>query len=107
VKAARDRQQPTSRDDITRKAPIMESTMSEEPREAGVPEESLYAAGAEPVPQEGEARVEPIAEGERREEQQARPEGAEEVSRVEALPEGAEEAGREAASPENVEEVGQ
>jgi hypothetical protein len=101
--AAWDRQEPTSRVDTTKKAPLMESTMSEEPREAGMPEEPLYAAGAEPVPQEGEARVEPIAQGERREEQQARPEGAEEVSRVEALPEGAEETSPEAAPPEGTE----
>ena len=81
--------------------------MSEEPREEGVPEERLYEAGAEPVPQEGEARVEPIAQGERREEQQARPEGAEEVSRVEAQPERAEETGWEATPPESVEEASQ
>ena len=81
----------------------MESTMSEEPRGEGVPEESLYAAGAEPAPQEGEARVEPMAQGERREEQQARPEGAEEVSRVEAQPESAEETSQEATPPEGTE----
>ena len=85
----------------------MESTMSEEPREAGAPEESLYTAGAEPIPQEDEARVEPMAQGERREEQQARPEGAEEVSRVEAQPERAEETGWEATPPESVEEASQ
>ena len=84
----------------------MESTMSEEPREAGAPEEPLYAAGAESVPQEGEAHVEPMAQGERREEQQARPEQAEEVIRVEAQPEAAEETGKEAASLEGTEGPG-
>jgi hypothetical protein len=84
----------------------MESTMSEEPREAGAPEESLYEAGAERVPQEGEARRESMAQGERKEEQQARPEGAEEVSRVEALPEEAEETSQEAAPPESTEGAG-
>ena len=77
--------------------------MSEEPREAGVPEEPLPEAGAEPVPQEGEARAEPRAEGEPRKEEPERPAGAEEVSRVEALPEGAEEADQEAAPPEGAE----
>ena len=61
--------------------------MSEEPRGEGVPEERLYEAGAEPVPQEGEAGKEPMAEGEGLEEKQARPEGAEEVSREAAPPE--------------------
>src|SRR5690242_6327371 len=92
--AAGDRQEPMSRADTIRKAPIMESTMSEEPREAGVPEERLHEAGAEPVPQEGEAR---------REEKQERPEGAEEVSRVEAQPEATEEMSQEAAPPEGTE----
>ena len=77
--------------------------MSEEPREAGAPEEYLHETGAEPAPQEGEVRAEPRAEGELRKEKPERPEGAEEVSRVEAQPEGAEEAGREAAPPEGTE----
>jgi hypothetical protein len=94
LEAAWDRQEPTSRGNTIRKAPIMESTMSEEPRGEGVPEESLHEAGAEPVPQEGEAR---------REEQQERPAGAEEVSRVEAQPEAVEETNKEAAPPEGTE----
>lgn len=81
----------------------MESTRSEEPRGEGTPEESLHAAGAESVPQEGEAGREPMAQDERREEQQARPEQAEEVSRVEAQPEATEEASEEAAPPEGTE----
>lgn len=85
---------------------VMESTMSEEPRGEGTPEESLHAAGAEPVPPEGEAGRESMAQGEREEEQQARPEGAEEVSRVEAQPEGAEETNQEAAPSEGTEGTG-
>jgi hypothetical protein len=100
LEAAGDRQEPTSRGDTTRKAPIMESTMSEEPRGEGTPEESFHEAGAEPAPQEGEARREPMAQGERREEQQERLAGAEEGTRGEAQPEATEEASKEAAPPE-------
>ena len=78
--------------------------MNEEPRGEGVPEEHLYEAGAEPGPLGGEARVEPMAQGERREEQQAQPKGTEEVSRIEAAPESAEEADQEAAPSESIEE---
>lgn len=77
--------------------------MSEEPRGEGVSEERLYEAGAEPIPLGGEARVEPIAQGEHREEQQAQPEDIEEVSRIEAAPESAKEADQEAAPPESAE----
>ena len=80
--------------------------MSEEPRGEGAPEERLYEAGAEPGPLREEARKEPMAQGERKEEQPERPVAAEEVSRVEAQPEGAEETSQEAAPPEGIEGAG-
>ncbi len=79
--------------------------MSEEPRGAGMPEEPLHEVRTEPSPQEGEARTEPMAQGEQRKEEQERPEGAEALSRAAAPPESAEEAGKEAARPEGAEEI--
>jgi hypothetical protein len=68
-----DHREPASRSAPTRKAPMMESTRSEEPREAGEPEEPFHEARVEPSPQESAARPAPMAEGEQRQAEQVQP----------------------------------
>jgi hypothetical protein len=60
--------------------------MSEEPRGAGEPGEPLQEASAVPAGEPGAAGPEPMAEGEQRQEEPERPEGAEEAVSREAAP---------------------